>query len=170
MPRAWQEVGAPPIFIGRMEGRMKGGNKGIQIKIPVETVWRNLARVARKPKPCHKTHLTLNTESHWGLIGSIQIKKKEKCKCLEKKIGLKLNWLEHNPSCVAWLIHLTSPLLHILSQRMVTLMPPSQSGGENEWGGMQEVLPWEGWGSRLEGDKMKGTLCRSQKEEDFWLP
>lgn len=74
-----------------MEVRMKGGNKGIQIKRPVETVWRNLARMARKPKPCHKTHLTLHTESHWGLTGSIQIKKMEKCKCLGKKIRLKLN-------------------------------------------------------------------------------
>lgn len=52
----------------------------------------------------------------------------------------------------------------------MTLMLPSQSGGENEWDGMQEVLPREGLGSSLEGDKMKGPLCWSQKEEDFWLP
>lgn len=70
---------------------MKGGNKEIQIKRPIETVRTNLARVARKPKLCHKTYLTLNKESHLGLVGSIQVKKKEKCKCLDKKIRSKLN-------------------------------------------------------------------------------
>lgn len=59
---------------------------------PAEIVQRNLAKVIRKQKPCHKTHLTLKIESHWGIVGSIQIKKKKKkYKCLEKEIGLKVN-------------------------------------------------------------------------------
>lgn len=57
---------------------------------PTEIVQGNLAKVIRKQKPCHKTHLTLKIESHWGIVGSIQIKKYI-YKCLEKEIGLKVN-------------------------------------------------------------------------------
>lgn len=59
--------------------------KGYKLsKRPIELVQRNLAKVVSKLKPCHKSHLTLNIESQWGIIvfiiygkGKIQVSWKE---------------------------------------------------------------------------------------------
>lgn len=86
-------------------------------------------------------------------------KKKKKYKCLEKKIGLKVKWLEYNLSCVAWSINLKSLLLCMFRQGMWhSPISPRVVGRRNEMAFRKS-----------QGEKTKGLLCGSHTE-DFCLP